>query len=63
MTGYRELKSINGWQIVKTWECHSITGKIKPDTIIYVATKEENGGEKVECYKTLKEAQQDLRND
>ena len=61
MTGYKTLKSVNGWEINKTYEIHTVTGKIKPDTIIYVATKiEADGSEKVECYKTLKEAHQDL---
>ena len=62
MTGYKTLRSVNGWTINKTYEVHTVTGKIKPDTIIYVATKmEADGSEKVECYKTLKEAQRDLR--
>lgn len=62
MTVCKPLKSINGWELNKTYEVHTVTGRIKKDTIIYVATKEENGGEMVECYKTLKEAQNDLRN-
>ena len=62
MTGYKTLKSVNGWEINKTYEIHTVTGKIKPDTIVYVATKmEADGSERVECYKTLKEAQQDLK--
>ena len=63
MTGYKTLKSVNGWTINKTYEINTVTGKIKSDTIIYVATKmEADGSEKVECYKTLKEAQRDLKN-
>ena len=60
--GYRKLKEVNGWTIDKTYEIHTVTGKIKPNTTVYVATKmEADYSESFECFATLKEAQEYCR--
>jgi len=51
----RELKSVNGFHIVKSWEVNTVTGKRKSGTELYeVYTPDEVG--LVDVYKTLAEA-------
>lgn len=56
------LNVVNGCSIVKTAERHSVTGKIKKETIVYSVydANEEDGF--LDAFKTLKEAQECARN-
>lgn len=54
------MKPINGYPIEKSAELHSVTGKIKSDTIIYTVYTPDMEGF-LDCFKTLKEAQECAR--
>lgn len=54
------MKPVNGYPIEKTAELHSVTGKIKKDTIVYIVHCPDFEGF-VDCFKTLKEAQECAR--
>lgn len=49
------LKAPDGFMIEKSWERHSVTNRIKPDSIVYTVCTEDGEG-LVGAYKTLKEA-------
>lgn len=53
------MKPVNGFVIEKSAELHSVTGKIKKDTIVYTVYDGDDG--LVDCFKTLKEAQECAR--
>lgn len=50
------LKAPAGYMIEKSWERHSLTGKIKPDSVVYTVYTEDGEG-LIDSFKTLKEAQ------
>ena len=52
----KELKSVNGNHIVKSWEFGQVSGKRIPGTTLYEVYTPDNEG-LIGVYKTLKEAQ------
>mgnify|MGYP003300858855 CR=1 FL=1 len=56
------MKPVNGHPIEKSAELHTITGKIKHDTIVYTVYSDADTFAGFECFKTLKEAQEYARN-
>ena len=58
MTNYdcKILKAPKGFMIEKSYELHSVTGKIKPDTVVYTVYTEDGEG-LIDAFETLKEAQ------
>lgn len=63
MTEYwaKELKPVNGCPIEKTAEVDSRTGKIKRSTIVYTVYPNDGSDGFVDCFRTLKEAQERAR--
>ena len=51
------LKPCNGYHIDKSWEVDENTGKIKKDSIVYTVYDDPEGGF-IDCFKTLKAAQE-----
>ena len=55
--GSKLLKAPKGFMIEKSWELHSVTGKVKPDTIVYTVYTGDGEG-LIDSFATLKEAQE-----
>lgn len=53
----RLLKASKGFMIEKSYELHSVTGRIKPDTIVYTVYTEDGEG-LIDAFGILKEAQE-----